>query len=77
MTACGSLPAPDSARGVQIPRACEDLAEKVPEPVWRFGDSAKALLGRTTVALVRANDNLEATKACQAAQRATFGKPGK
>lgn len=74
-TACASAPKAGSPTGFQIPRDCEELAQAVPGPAWRKGDNAKALLGRTTAALDRANGNLDATKACQARQRESFAVP--
>lgn len=74
-TACASAPKDLSPVGTQIPRDCEELAKQVTEPSWRKGDNPKVLLGRTTVALIQANDNLDATKSCQAKQREQFAPP--
>lgn len=58
---------------MQIPRDCERLAQAVtaPDPA-AFRSSAKVGLARTTAALGRANDNLDATRRCQANQRERF-----
>jgi hypothetical protein len=69
---CGTVPGPSPDMGVQISRACEDLAQAVDGPEWRKGVNAKALLADTTVALDVANENLAATRDCQANQRVTY-----
>lgn len=74
-TACAARPPlEDKGLAIQIPRDCEELAQQVPEPEWRKGQSAKVLLGRTTVALDSANLNLAATRNCQSDQRETFAR---
>lgn len=72
VASCASVPGPSADAGVQISRACEDLAQGVDAPEWRKGANAKALLADTTVALDEANGNLAATRLCQANQRQTY-----
>lgn len=60
---------------MQIPRDCEQLAKTVPVPdPARDRANARLALARTTGALVEANDNLDATRECQAGQRERFAK---
>jgi hypothetical protein len=77
VAACAQTAADSDKRGIQIPRDCEELAQPVPEPDWRKGQNAKVLLGRTTGALIQANENLDATRTCQAKQRETFAHPSR
>lgn len=76
--ACANQRGPDlrpERTSVQIPRDCEGLAQEVHEPEWRKGENPKVPLARTTVALIEANNNLRATKACQVQQREFFANP--
>ncbi len=74
LTGCaGRVPSPSNS-GTQIPRDCEHLAANVPGPQWRKGDNPKILLGRTTVSLHKANNNLDATRNCQKRQRELFAR---
>jgi hypothetical protein len=59
---------------VAIPRDCEDLAEQVALPDLKKGQSAKVALAQHRAALVNADNNLEATRTCQARQRERFAK---
>lgn len=67
-----SVDAPSSATG-SIPRDCEDLAE-VDLPDLKKGQSAKSSLAQHRAALVNADNNLDATRTCQARQRERFAK---
>lgn len=58
---------------VRLPQDCEHLAEPVAPPALSRGMHAKVALARTTSALARANDHLEATRTCQATQRRAYG----
>lgn len=72
LTGCaGSLGSPSTPE-VNIPPDCEELAVRVPTPRFQPGTSAKIALARTTVALGKANNNLDATRECQANQRLRF-----
>lgn len=68
-----SVDAPSSAT-VGIPRDCEDLAEPVDLPDLKKGQSAKSWLAQHRAALVNADNNLDATRTCQARQRERFAK---
>jgi hypothetical protein len=59
---------------VQIPRDCEALAAIVPLPDLAKGQNAKAALAQHRAALVNADNNLDATRECQANQRERFAK---
>lgn len=78
MLMCGFIAACSITAGgnkllpVQIPQDCEQLAADVPVPDWQPGVNPKVVLGRTTAALIEANDNLAATRACQRITRETF-----
>lgn len=74
LAACShSADAPSNA-SVSIPRDCEDLAEQVPLPDIKKGESAKAALAQHRAALVNADNNLDATRTCQTRQRERFAK---
>ena len=66
---CTQSPANKVPLEVALPRDCEMLAANVPAPELRAGMNAKVALARTGAALATANDNLTATRECQAAQR--------
>lgn len=66
----------DEPLNVAIPRDCEELARQVAVPEWRSGMKVKPLLAKTTAALETANGNLDATRACQEAQRERFAAGG-
>ncbi len=68
------LPATQPKPAVEIPKACEDLAQRVSVPKAKVGDNAKVTLAKRTAALTTANGRLEATRGCQARQRETFAK---
>lgn len=70
--ACSGFQGKPASVSVQIPRDCEDLAQRVPPPGVKVGVSAKAALAQHRGALVRANGNLEATRECQVNQRERF-----
>lgn len=71
---CATFGSP--APSVQIPRDCENLAQRVDPPPVRAGMNAKAALAQTRGALATANGNLDATRECQAAQRQRFAGEG-
>ena len=58
---------------VRLPQDCEHLAETVSPPPLKRGMHAKVALARTTSALARANDHLDATRNCQVTQRRAYG----
>lgn len=66
----GNAPAPVART---IPPTCEELAARVPLPSVNKGDDMRALAARHRAGLVKANKNLDATRTCQARQRAAFG----
>lgn len=76
LTACATSGGAPASTGVQIPRDCEDLAEQVPLPDLRLRASAKLSLAQHRAALVNADNNLGATRTCQARQRERFAKGG-
>ncbi|MES2671639.1 MAG: hypothetical protein V4673_14645 [Pseudomonadota bacterium] len=57
-----------------IPRDCENLAENVDDPDVSKTKDPKLSVGEYAVALGEANDNLDATRECQAGQRKRLAK---
>jgi hypothetical protein len=60
---------------VQVAKDCADLARPVPEPVWSKSKKRRTLLAETTVALVEANETLNATRRCQDKLYDALGTP--
>jgi hypothetical protein len=54
---------------VHISRDCENLAQPVPLVALEKGVNAKRVLAEERAAHSKANDNLDATRGCQARQR--------
>lgn len=74
LTACAHSPGAPESVSVQIPRDCEALAQTVPLPDLTKGNSAKSSLAQHRSSLIKADNNLDATRECQANQRERFAK---
>lgn len=74
LTACAHSPGVPESVSVQIPRDCEKLAQTVPLPALAKGQNAKSSLAQHRASLIKADNNLDATRECQANQRERFAK---
>jgi hypothetical protein len=63
-----------SKQGHYIPRDCENLAQNVDDPAVTLATNPKLAVGEYKVALGQANDNITATRNCQANQRNRLAK---
>lgn len=81
LTGCSTFSAPSAGNnGFQLSRDCEQLAANVADPVdidpVTVKSNPKLAVGEYRVALGQANDNIDATRTCQADQRHRLAKGG-
>lgn len=81
MSGCASFSAPSAGNNsFQLSRECEHLAANVADPLdagtVTVKTNPKRAVGEYRVALGQANDNIDATRTCQADQRSRLAKGG-